>query len=228
MVAKHGNPVLGKPLQIVYGKGADRNLLPLSVISGHFGADRRSVRTADMEAMSEKKRQAFQAKVSEASLIPLFTGAVDHAYGIASVSDPGRCPRCGGATERKYANFIYATQHGLRVMYAPAGHFCAGCPSVIIEEDLIEAGIADKRYRYERVIGIDHGAKKAPGYFRTWNGEDLIYLLDEDGTLEGVTTGSGTGAVSSVPGSPKMTYKKANRKRRDKLAKLARRRNRRR
>jgi len=182
----------------------------------------------NMDGLEEADCEAFRNVASEHSGIPIFHGHVEHGYAVDHAAEPGRCPRCGSDTELQYANFIYATQLALRSMFAPVGHFCTKCPAVVVEEDMIEAGIVDRRFHYERVIGVDYGGQKAPDYFRTWNGENLIYTFDEDENLVGVTP-RGRSETRHAPPTPKAASRKhASKKRRDKMAKRSRKKNRKR
>lgn len=193
--------------------------------------------THNIDSFTEDERQQFWQEASKVADVPVFQGSVEHGYAAGDVAGRERCPRCGGTAEKRYANFIYATQLALRVVFAPAGHFCTRCPSVIIEEGMIEAGIADKRFKYRGVIGIDYGGKRDSDYFRTWNGEELVYLLDEEGHFEGVVPHSQlqgratyepthhSSPGCSVPqGSP--AKKRSHKKNREKMASNSRKRNR--
>ena len=77
------------------------------------------------------------------------------------------------------AHFIYATDIAPRVMFAPAGHFCTACPTVIVDEKLIASGVKDGD-RFRAVVGVDYVGKKPPDCFQTWNGHPLAYILDEN------------------------------------------------
>jgi len=181
--------------------------------------------TVNTDNMSQAERDAIWAEASGHGEIPIFDGHIEHGYAADDVADPDCCPRCGGMTKLEYANFIYLTQLALRVMLAPLGYFCTKCPTVIVETALIESGMKDKRYQFRGVLGIDYGKKKEPDYFRTWSGEDLVYLLDEDGNLEGVTTyGRMERHTPTTAADP--AKKNANKKKREKMAKLSRRENR--
>lgn len=46
-------------------------------------------------------------------------------------------------------------------MFAPAGYFCADCPTVIVDERLISRGMKEG-YRFRAVVGIDHAGEKEP------------------------------------------------------------------
>jgi hypothetical protein len=83
-------------------------------------------------------------------------------------------------------------------------------------------------FHFERVIGVDYGGKKHPDYFRTWNGADLVYILDEDGNLDGITTRGQLDPRYAPPTPVKLAKRNVNKKRRDKLAKRSRKRNRKR
>lgn len=174
------------------------------------------------DGMSEDEKEAFFAEASKRTDIPLFEGRVQHAYDVACVADPTRCPRCGGDTQTKYANFIYATQIAVRVMFVPAGRFCTRCPSVVIDQQLIECGVSDPRFRYQGVLGIDYGKKKEPDHFRTWNGKDAVYVFDEDQNLLGINTFSPGLPGRIAPPAPAQSAKK-NRRKRKRLERMAKR-----
>ena len=72
-------------------------------------------------------------------------------------------------------------------MFAPAGFFCADCPTVIIDEGIIVSGVK-REYAFQGVVGIDHGTGKTPDLFSTWNGKKSVYVLDEDGNPLGIST----------------------------------------
>lgn len=201
---------------------------PLKIERGKDGR----VYIRNIDQVSSGERAALLRDITKTSELPSFEGHVEHGYAAATVADLERCPRCGDRTERSYANFIYCTQEMLRVAFAPAGLFCASCPSVIVDEDLIVSAISDKRFRYQCTIGIDFEKKREPEYFRTWNGEDLVYVFDEDKRLVEVTTRaeyarSQVAVVSSqTVVSSNLSKKKAIKKKRDKLAKQSRKKNR--
>jgi hypothetical protein len=112
------------------------------------------------------------------------------------------------------AHFIYATDTAPRVMFAPAGHFCTACPTVVIDEDLIAGGMKEG-YRFRAVVGVDYAGERPPDIFRTWNGQRSIYLLDEGGQVDSPPTRAGARRDAAA------------RKRRRKMAQRSRRRSRR-
>src|SRR5918999_367701 len=96
------------------------------------------------ENRDETERESLRSLASELSNLTFFEGHIKHGYSLHSVSNPAQCPRCKASTQQQYANFIYATNVAPRVMLAPAGYFCTKCPTVIVDEDLIQAGIRGK------------------------------------------------------------------------------------
>lgn len=210
--------------------GGDRStpLGPLSIDTDEKGVI--SIRNFDNASIEE--RLALVQEIGKRSEIPLFKGSVEHGYAAAHIKDLDCCPRCGGRTERRYANFVYLTQLMLRVMVVPAGHFCTACPSVIVEEDLIIGGISEKRFKYKCTIGLDFDKKKEPEFFKTWDGERRVFIFDEDECLEGVTTHAELARLQEIEVSAhpivslNLAKKKAIKKKRDKLAKQSRKKNR--
>jgi hypothetical protein len=77
-------------------------------------------------------------------------------------------------------------------MFAPAGHFCTKCPTVIVDENMIQAGIK-RKFRFQGILGIEYEGKKEPDLFRTWNGQEAVYIFDENQVAVGLSTlGPGT------------------------------------
>ncbi len=181
--------------------------------------------TINTDRFSEREQQELYAELQRISGFTVFEGHVEHAYDLAEVADPGRCPRCNAQTEQQYANFIYATQIATRAMFAPAGYFCTECPSVVIDEEIIRCGIGDRRFEFECVLGIDYMGEREPDLFRTWNGKDAVYILDQDERPLGIATPSPVRPYvhASANASKRRQRKK---KQRQKMAKQSRRRNR--
>lgn len=94
-----------------------------------------------MQDWDPEEQQALRAAATTLANIPCYEGHVEHGYAWRGVATPRRCPRCHGETQQHYANFIYATEGAPRVMFAPAGYFCPQCPTVIVDEEMIRAGI---------------------------------------------------------------------------------------
>jgi len=81
-----------------------------------------------------------------------------------------------------------------------------------------------RRFTFQGVVGIDHGKKKEPDLFRTWNGKKSVYVLDEDGKPLGISTHD---EVDAYPGRARISgTQKSAAKRKRKRAKEDRKRNR--
>jgi len=102
-------------------------------------------------------------------------------------------------------------------MFAPAGYFCPHCPTVVVDEEMIRSGVTGP-FTFHGVLGIEHDESQAPDFFRTWNGQDAVYLLDEDQTPQGIAT-----MRPSQP--PRLSKKRYRSSGRDRMAKASRRRN---
>jgi len=179
----------------------------------------------DTDNLGKEVQQAIWEEIGKKTNLPIYEGRVEHGYSRTAVSQSGQCPRCYAKTQQRYANFIYATDIAPRVMFAPAGFFCTGCPTVIIDEEMIEAGVK-KGYTFQGVVGIDYERKKEPDYFRTWNGNDTVYLFDENNNVVGLAAINSKERYHGASHSLEKNREKLKRKR--KIAKEARKRNRKR
>lgn len=133
----------------------------------------------NMEDWDSESMEALRVTASTVSHLPFFEQHVEHAYALSAVARADQCPRCRAATRQHYAHFIYATTVTPRVMLAPAGYFCKACPTVIIDEEMLQAGMTGG-FHFQGVLGIDYEGKHPPDLFRTWNGRETIYVLDEE------------------------------------------------
>lgn len=183
----------------------------------------KKILTVNTDDLGEEGREAVWHEISKLTNLPLYEGKVEHGYSQRAVSLTDQCPRCHGKTQQYYANFIYATDIALRVMFAPAGFFCTECPTVIIDEEMISTGVKNG-FRFQGVVGIDYDGKKEPDFFRTWNGKKTVYVLDENENVIGLTTIDSREHDHAVSQISAKDRRKLKRKRQ--MAKRARKRNR--
>ena len=176
-----------------------------------------SLAKVNMEHWEPEDQHALRSAATALSNLRWYAGHVEHGYALRVVATSARCPRCQAETRQYYANFIYATQGAARVMFAPAGYFCLHCPTVVVDEEMIRSGITGP-FTFQGVLGIAHDESHAPDVFRTWNGQEAVYLLDEDQTPQGLATLS--------PSQPSCRPKKRERSSgRHRMAKASRRHN---
>lgn len=170
----------------------------------------------DLDQLGPDAQDEFKETVSQISEITFFEGHVEHGYSLDHVSDAQRCPRCQAPTWQHYAEWIYATQIAPRLMLAPAGYFCTRCPTVIVDEAMIQSGVK-KQFRYQGVAGLDHDEGKNPDLFRTWNGKDAVHVFDEEGIHQGLSSLGPTPARRSTKSrrktKPRARTRKKSRKR---------------
>jgi len=186
--------------------------------------DQKDPMVIDIEGLSPDGREAVYEEIAKSTGSLMYEGRVEHGYSRNAVSRTAQCPRCNGQTRQQSANFIYATDIAPRVMFAPAGFFCLDCPTVIIDEGMIASGVK-RGFTFQGVVGIDHGKKKEPDLFRTWNGKKSVYVLDEDGKPLGISTHD---EVDAYPGRARISgTQKSAAKRKRRRAKVDRKRNRR-
>ena len=160
------------------------NSLPVSV---RTDGDKNMLNVG-IDGLSEDEKEEFFAEAVKKSDITAYEGHIEHAYSRRHAYQTEKCPRCGADTRQQYGNFIYATQIAARVMFAPAGYFCTECPTVIIDEDIIRNGITDRKFRFQGVLGIDYGKERKPDLFNTWNGQEGVYVFNEDQQPMGIST----------------------------------------
>jgi len=176
------------------------------------------------------QREEMEAFVVEKAEFPQFRGEVENGYPLSRVTNPGICPRCGGTTSQKVAEFIYATSWGSRAAIAPAGRFCSNCPTVIVDQHMIaKAMVVDGRFL--RTVGVLDIETGNPMYFKTWRGEKPIYFLDENEQIEDMRIPSDAGLSAGGPTTPGTSAPRASdgkKKRKRKQAKAKRKRNRKR
>jgi hypothetical protein len=182
--------------------------------------------SVNLDRMDEGDQKEFRQAVSKKSGLAFFEGRVEYGYSLDYVANKERCPRCQAPTEQRYANFIYITQVAPRVLLAPAGYFCTKCPTVIVNEEILRAGVT-RGFQYRGVAGLDYEGKKSPDFLGTWNGEQRAFIFDEDETLVGITTRGG--AMEYYDSAPAAFSRKQAEKARKKrqMAKQSRKRNRR-
>ncbi len=174
---------LNRIVKRMFGKSAD--------VSGkglRMNQDDRSVHL-NLDAFDKSEQEAIRDEIArKVDEFPRFEGKVRHACELGVAKNREICPKCQSPTRQCYANFIYATQEAAaRTMFAPAGFFCTKCPTVVIDNEMIEKGVT-KGFRFQRVVGVDYGKRKKPDLFLTMNGKKAVYVFDEDQNLLGLET----------------------------------------
>jgi hypothetical protein len=198
---------------------------PINKIAAQFPVRRRNgIATIDMDRVKPESQLDLAREIAQYSGTAQFEGQVRHGFSKAFAGQSDLCPRCGSQTRLYSANFIYATDKGTRVSFAPAGFFCESCPTVIVDEKIVAAGVKPG-FLFRKVVGIDYFDTKAEDYFNTWNGHKTSYILDENQQMVDVVADNkmyDTGPRSQ--GRPRDAVKKAKKK--CKLADKSRKRNR--
>ncbi|MBN2376238.1 MAG: hypothetical protein JXD22_07550 [Sedimentisphaerales bacterium] len=167
----------------------------------------------NVDGFRENEKDELYSTAIDKSGLTLFEGHVEHAYDMGHVAQTDQCPRCHAPTRQQYGHFIYATQIAPRAMFAPAGYFCTKCSCVIIDEVMIRSGIMDRRCKYQGILGLDYKGKEQPEFFRTWNGKETVYIMDENQMLVGLSNlDSGHSHTSQLPAGNRQRKKKNRRK----------------
>jgi hypothetical protein len=150
--------------------------------------DKKRVSFQIEEETTGKQNLSFLQEMAKLNNVPVYKGAIANAYESDFLGYKDHCPLCDTPTVQHTTNFIWANQVASRIMAAPAGYFCPNCPTVIIDDDLIQSGIDKSRFEYWGVCGIETGYEKKDGdsLFETFNGEKPTYILTEEGGLDGI------------------------------------------
>ena len=77
--------------------------------------------TTNLDGLGREEQKETMLEMLKSSSIPVHKGKTEHGYSLSKVANPAKCPQCSAATEVRYADFIYGTQKGTRIMAAPAG-----------------------------------------------------------------------------------------------------------
>ena len=137
---------------------------------------------------SGKQNLSLLKEIAQHNDVPIYKGAIVNAYESDFLGYKDHCPLCDTPTVQHSTNFIWANQVASRIMAAPAGYFCPNCPTVIIDDDLIQSAVDKSRFDYWGVCGIETGYEKKDGdsLFQTFNGQKPTFILDEEGSLDGI------------------------------------------
>ena len=131
----------------------------------------------DLNGLSSEQKEQKLNQVAQEAKIPRYDGtALSYGYSKSYAIDADDCPRCKEKLHRKYTEVIYATEGKPRVAYMPAAYFCNNCPTVIIDEKSIKAGITEGT-EFQGAIGVD--TDKKPLLFKSWNDKATHYVMDK-------------------------------------------------
>lgn len=183
----------------------------------------------NMDNLDEEEKKRLYQAILEKSDVALHEGNVEHGYSLEKLGSVETCPRCSSPTERRCAYFVYATEAGARVMMTTAGFFCRQCPTAIIDESVIRAGITGN-FQYRGIVGFHHDDRET-NILSTWNGEKPVFILDESEDIIGVITQEMQDRLTRLPLPPSSQFQSSAKKdrkaaRRRELAKASRKRNR--
>ena len=128
------------------------------------------------DALSVEARAAIHAELAEESGQTFFIGKIENGYSLQSARHPDQCPRCQSPTKTHMASLIYATNRGPRVLTTRGVHFCTACPTVIVDEDMVERSIAEE-FEYRGLLGHPTSPRTA-----------RLNLDDEEGTTLQIQT----------------------------------------
>lgn len=149
------------------------------------------------------------------------------AYSLNKHNVIDDCPNCKNELTQKYCEVVYVVKDNSRVALGPFGFFCSNCPTVLIDESEIKKSIIGN-YRYKRPIGIEvQGDLKL---FKTWNNKKPMFFIDQiDGGIFDVIDDEQHQAQFLENDNPLYTrdnLEKKRLKKQKKVAKISKRKNR--
>lgn len=174
-----------------------------------LNSDGKNTLTIDLDETGDTSDEAIDA-LAKYSGFDIFKGEVKHAYTLKFIKNEKKCPRCKAETKQLFSNMVYTTGSQMRVSTSPAGYFCIECPTVVVDETIIEQSVQGK-YFFEAVVGLDKKGQFIG--FDTWNGGKSIYLLNEDGIAEGITNQKGKSQLKGYSSIQNNSKKTSTRKR---------------
>lgn len=131
------------------------------------------------DGLSPEAQAAIHAELAEESGQTFFIGKIENGYSLQSARHPDQCPQCQSPTKTHMASLIYATDQGPRVLTTRGVHFCTACPTVIVDEDMVERSIAEE-FEYRGLLGLDFDGKAEPCFFQYWNEQEMILVVDQE------------------------------------------------
>jgi hypothetical protein len=140
----------------------------------------------DKEAKSQDVREMVESFAAQSEIKDIFKGNIENAYESDFLGYKDKCPVCSRETKQMYSGFVYATQTKARVASGPCGHFCTKCPTVIIDDDMMRQAVSSG-FKYGGTVAIETGYAKETILFKKFNGVKPVYVLGEDGGMEGIT-----------------------------------------
>lgn len=120
--------------------------------------------------------------------------AILHAYRMPKGLQSECCPRCQGELVQKVVNLIYSASHGqFRQNVSPCAYLCEGCSVAVIDESIPRLAAEKQNFEYLIPLAAIAANESAPEpsqlhevLFRTYEGHDPAYVLNEDEQIENV------------------------------------------
>jgi len=140
----------------------------------------------DLDSVPSESRGEVENWLLERLGGSLFAGELESVYSLEFAGGTEVCPRCGGALEGRPARFIYGTNESACTSLAPAGYFCKACPSAVVDVEMVRKS-AKPGLVFGGILGLQ-GPGNDPILFKTWNEGQIILILNDDGTPNGILT----------------------------------------
>ena len=142
------------------------------------------------------------------------------------------CPKCERTLTNYYVGLVYGSHQQLRQHMSPCAHICGHCSVVVLDEKWPREAAQRNGYNYTVPVGI-YSLKGPPPpvdkleFFKTYEGREVVHILDEDGFLEDVAYKDGLSlGLNAMPATHRSKTEAKQRRNKRKAERAARKRNR--
>ena len=151
-----------------------------------------------MDDWEPDTQQALHALAAKHANLTFYDGKVQHGYALSSRRPPDAMSTLPCQhTAALYQCYLRHPDGTARPVPVPAGYFCTRCPTVIIDEAMVQAGITAS-FTLRGIVGIAYETRETPDFFLTWNGRHVVYILDEAQMILGIETRASGAPSSSI------------------------------
>lgn len=164
---------------------------------------------------------------------PVWDGnRLKHVYRTARGFRCEECPKCQRPLTNFYVGLVYGSRHQLRQHMSPCAHICDQCSVVVLDEKWPRLSAQRSGYSYTVPVGVFSLRGPPPPvdkleFFETYEGHDVLHILDEDGFLEDIAYKDGASlGLNARPTTHRSKEESKRRRDKRKAERAARKRNR--